>query len=251
MRGQVTVGLANSLEHVQGVRASVCWERGWGGCRARSVLRPFAGASKREKQYQVHQGFGDRRDGVVSARTYFYANEAKCDSHMETFLRCIEASGGAALLAGCPPARPSPATRGNACAGGRTGGRAQGFLSVWAALTVVRIIWGDRGEPQARLKSHWGQACVQQLREEPSCPQEDASLPFPGHWVPVWTSGKAFGGQWLPGVAAARRWVRKALGFARAALFREHVSISSGGEFLLTASRREPLPKGSLRPRVL
>ncbi|XP_036209349.1 proline dehydrogenase 1, mitochondrial-like isoform X2 [Myotis myotis] len=57
--------------------------------------RKDGGASKREKQYQAHQAFGDRRDGVVSARTYFYANEAKCDRHMETFLRCIEASGGA------------------------------------------------------------------------------------------------------------------------------------------------------------
>lgn len=54
-----------------------------------------SGTSKREKQNQVHPAFGDHRDGVVSARTYFYANEAKCDSHMETFLRCIEASGGA------------------------------------------------------------------------------------------------------------------------------------------------------------
>ncbi|XP_045675722.1 proline dehydrogenase 1, mitochondrial-like [Phyllostomus hastatus] len=57
--------------------------------------RKDRGASKREKQYQAHPAFGDRRDGVISARTYFYANEAKCDSHMETFLRCIEASGGA------------------------------------------------------------------------------------------------------------------------------------------------------------
>lgn len=56
--------------------------------------QPFAGASKREKQYQAHRAFGDRRDGVISARTYFYANETKCDVHMETFLRCIEASGG-------------------------------------------------------------------------------------------------------------------------------------------------------------
>ncbi|XP_036730808.1 proline dehydrogenase 1, mitochondrial [Balaenoptera musculus] len=53
------------------------------------------GTSKREKQFQAHRAFGDRRDGVISARTYFYASEAKCDSHMETFLRCIEASGGA------------------------------------------------------------------------------------------------------------------------------------------------------------
>ncbi|XP_012631968.1 proline dehydrogenase 1, mitochondrial isoform X1 [Microcebus murinus] len=57
--------------------------------------RDGSGISKRERQYQAHHAFGDRRDGVISARTYFYANEAKCDCHMETFLRCIEASGGA------------------------------------------------------------------------------------------------------------------------------------------------------------
>ncbi|CAO2631124.1 Proline dehydrogenase 1, mitochondrial [Lemmus lemmus] len=55
----------------------------------------FPGTNKREKQYQVHPAFGDRRDGVISARTYFYANEAKCDDYMENFLKCIEASGGA------------------------------------------------------------------------------------------------------------------------------------------------------------
>nr|XP_031299132.1 proline dehydrogenase 1, mitochondrial isoform X1 [Camelus dromedarius] len=60
-----------------------------------AVERDSRGTSKREKQFQAHRAFGDRRGGVVSARTYFYASEAKCDSHMETFLRCIEASGGA------------------------------------------------------------------------------------------------------------------------------------------------------------
>ncbi|XP_072839792.2 proline dehydrogenase 1, mitochondrial [Pogona vitticeps] len=49
---------------------------------------------QREKRYSVHRRFGDRRDGVVSARTYFYADEAKCDRHVETILKCIEASGG-------------------------------------------------------------------------------------------------------------------------------------------------------------
>ncbi|XP_042297612.1 proline dehydrogenase 1, mitochondrial-like isoform X1 [Sceloporus undulatus] len=49
---------------------------------------------QREKRYSVHRKFGDRRDGVISARTYFYADEAKCDRHMDTFLKCIEASGG-------------------------------------------------------------------------------------------------------------------------------------------------------------
>lgn len=52
------------------------------------------GAERREKKYQVQPGFGDRRGGVISARTYFYADEAKCDHHMETFLKCIDASGG-------------------------------------------------------------------------------------------------------------------------------------------------------------
>ncbi|XP_028679806.1 proline dehydrogenase 1, mitochondrial [Erpetoichthys calabaricus] len=48
----------------------------------------------REKKYKAHRQFGDRRGGVISARTYFYADEAKCDHHMETFIKCIEASGG-------------------------------------------------------------------------------------------------------------------------------------------------------------
>ncbi|KAL0965656.1 hypothetical protein UPYG_G00284060 [Umbra pygmaea] len=53
------------------------------------------GIDHREKKYKAHRQFGDRRGGVVSARTYFYADEAKCDKQMETFLNCIKASGGA------------------------------------------------------------------------------------------------------------------------------------------------------------
>ncbi|KAJ8415312.1 hypothetical protein AAFF_G00422920 [Aldrovandia affinis] len=53
------------------------------------------GEDHREKKYKAHKRFGDRRGGVISARTYFYADEAKCDHHMETFLNCIKASGGA------------------------------------------------------------------------------------------------------------------------------------------------------------
>ncbi|XP_065760362.1 proline dehydrogenase 1, mitochondrial isoform X2 [Muntiacus reevesi] len=60
-----------------------------------ALERDGHGVSKREKQFQAHRAFGDRRDRVTSAHTYFYASEAKCDRHMETFLRCIEASGGA------------------------------------------------------------------------------------------------------------------------------------------------------------
>ncbi|XP_056259391.1 proline dehydrogenase 1, mitochondrial [Seriola aureovittata] len=52
-------------------------------------------AVHREKKYKAHRQFGDRRGGVISARTYFYADEAKCDNQMETFINCIKASGGA------------------------------------------------------------------------------------------------------------------------------------------------------------
>uniref|UniRef100_A0A3B4ZIX6 Proline dehydrogenase n=1 Tax=Stegastes partitus TaxID=144197 RepID=A0A3B4ZIX6_9TELE len=53
------------------------------------------GDDHREKKYKAHRQFGDRRGGVISARTYFYADEAKCDNQMETFMNCIKASGGA------------------------------------------------------------------------------------------------------------------------------------------------------------
>ncbi|XP_051960052.1 proline dehydrogenase 1, mitochondrial-like isoform X3 [Xyrauchen texanus] len=51
----------------------------------------------REKKYKAHRQFGDRRGGVISARTYFYADESKCDLHMETFINCIKASAGSSV----------------------------------------------------------------------------------------------------------------------------------------------------------
>ncbi|XP_071301911.1 proline dehydrogenase 1, mitochondrial isoform X5 [Agelaius tricolor] len=62
--------------------------------RTSAAEKEMGGAEKREKQYRVHQGFGDHHGGVTGAHTYFYADEAKCDQHMETFLRCIDASSG-------------------------------------------------------------------------------------------------------------------------------------------------------------
>ncbi|XP_055511845.1 proline dehydrogenase 1, mitochondrial-like isoform X2 [Leucoraja erinacea] len=57
-------------------------------------LKDGEGEVQREKKFQPHRQFGDRRESVISARTYFYADEAKCDQHMEIFLKCIMASGG-------------------------------------------------------------------------------------------------------------------------------------------------------------
>lgn len=102
-------GMATTLGAL--LRAGVLgpWRVGAGsGCLELCSGRAFTipGTNKRDKQYQAHRAFGDRRSGVISARTYFYANEAKCDSHMETFLRCIEASGGAPSLLAIPPPCP-------------------------------------------------------------------------------------------------------------------------------------------------
>ncbi|XP_028434149.1 proline dehydrogenase 1, mitochondrial isoform X2 [Perca flavescens] len=55
------------------------------------------GKDYREKKYKAHKQFGDRCKGITGARTYLYADEAKCDQHMETFIRCIKASGGSSM----------------------------------------------------------------------------------------------------------------------------------------------------------
>uniref|UniRef100_A0A3Q3DLG1 Proline dehydrogenase n=1 Tax=Hippocampus comes TaxID=109280 RepID=A0A3Q3DLG1_HIPCM len=42
-------------------------------------------------------GGGGDRDTFGGSQTYFYADESKCDQHMETFLKCIRASGGSSM----------------------------------------------------------------------------------------------------------------------------------------------------------
>lgn len=51
-------------------------------------------------QFKAHFEFGDRRDLVTSARTYFYKDEEMCDENLEHFLNGIDAVSGATLGTG-------------------------------------------------------------------------------------------------------------------------------------------------------
>uniref|UniRef100_A0A8C3Y603 Proline dehydrogenase n=2 Tax=Catharus ustulatus TaxID=91951 RepID=A0A8C3Y603_CATUS len=73
---------------------SVEEDLGDGRSHTSAAEKEMGGAEKREKRYRAHQGFGDHHGGVAGAHTYFYADEAKCDQHMETFLHCIDALSG-------------------------------------------------------------------------------------------------------------------------------------------------------------
>ncbi|XP_061529440.1 proline dehydrogenase 1, mitochondrial isoform X1 [Phycodurus eques] len=50
----------------------------------------YSNASSEEKGEDYKDTFG-------GSQTYFYADESKCDQHMETFIKCIEASGGSSM----------------------------------------------------------------------------------------------------------------------------------------------------------
>ncbi|CAL8327708.1 unnamed protein product [Arctogadus glacialis] len=68
-------------------------------------LRPYVstevktntGAEHRQGKHGMNTQCGERHGGSSEAGTCFYADEAKCDRNVETFLECIRASGGGAL----------------------------------------------------------------------------------------------------------------------------------------------------------
>ncbi|XP_017290214.1 proline dehydrogenase 1, mitochondrial [Kryptolebias marmoratus] len=55
------------------------------------------GEHYKKKNYEAHKQFGDSQGELNSACPYFYVEEAKCDQHMETFIKCIKASGGSSM----------------------------------------------------------------------------------------------------------------------------------------------------------
>ncbi|CAL1615760.1 unnamed protein product [Knipowitschia caucasica] len=55
------------------------------------------GYDHEEKQYQVHNEFRNRNGEATGTPTYFHTDESKCDRHMETFIKCIKASGGTSM----------------------------------------------------------------------------------------------------------------------------------------------------------
>ncbi|XP_049619757.1 proline dehydrogenase 1, mitochondrial [Syngnathus scovelli] len=56
-----------------------------------------------EEEPQIHSSAagGDKgenyKNTIGGSQTYFYADESKCDQHMETFMKCIQASGGSSM----------------------------------------------------------------------------------------------------------------------------------------------------------
>ncbi|XP_061134994.1 proline dehydrogenase 1, mitochondrial isoform X2 [Syngnathus typhle] len=56
-----------------------------------------------EEEPQMHSSAASADKGenykntIGGSQTYFYADESKCDQHMETFMKCIQASGGSSM----------------------------------------------------------------------------------------------------------------------------------------------------------
>nr|XP_019954544.1 PREDICTED: proline dehydrogenase 1, mitochondrial-like [Paralichthys olivaceus] len=62
---------------------------------ASAAEKESIGEDHGEEKLKAHQQLEERRrGGVTAARTYSDSYEAKCDRHMETFIKCIKASGG-------------------------------------------------------------------------------------------------------------------------------------------------------------
>ncbi|XP_061586513.1 proline dehydrogenase 1, mitochondrial isoform X2 [Cololabis saira] len=66
-------------------------QKGAEGSCGSAAGEKLVGEGHEKEKHGAHKGFGD---GV---RVYFHSDEAKCDQHMETFRKCIEASGKSSM----------------------------------------------------------------------------------------------------------------------------------------------------------
>lgn len=55
-------------------------------------VKLLEGKDLQEEKYEEHKNLGDGCRGVNGSRSDSFS-EAKCDQHMETFVKCIKASG--------------------------------------------------------------------------------------------------------------------------------------------------------------
>ncbi|XP_067648682.1 proline dehydrogenase 1, mitochondrial-like [Haliotis asinina] len=88
-----------------------------------------AAAAERDVRYRAHKEFGDRREKVISARTYFYEDEAQCDNNLETFMNCIDAVSDATEKSGLAAVKLTAL------------GRPQLLLQMTAVLVSIRNVF--------------------------------------------------------------------------------------------------------------
>ncbi|XP_048252293.1 proline dehydrogenase 1, mitochondrial-like isoform X2 [Haliotis rufescens] len=106
-----------------------------------------AAAAERDIRYRAHKEFGDRREKVISARTYFYEDEAHCDENLETFMKCIDAVSDATEKSGLAAVKLTAL------------GRPQLLLQMTEVLVSIRNIFDS-------ICGVEGDICTKSVKEE-------------------------------------------------------------------------------------
>ncbi|KAK6190789.1 hypothetical protein SNE40_002578 [Patella caerulea] len=105
---------------------------------------PETGAGSK---FRAHEEFGDRREKVTSARTYFYEDEANCDKNCDVFLGAIDAVSDATNKSGLAAIKLTAL------------GRPQLLLQLSEVLCSIRNFFELYGSKE-------GDAILQKFREE-------------------------------------------------------------------------------------
>ena len=69
-----------------------------------------AASERLDKKFGAHYEFGDRREWVTSARTYFYEDEHVCDDNVTHIIDGINTVSGHSLTHSLQPPLPSSLT---------------------------------------------------------------------------------------------------------------------------------------------